>query len=62
MSQDSSIDTLWSEQGARQGCAAGTESFCLAIDGPVRRVHANYPELIFKVLTDDITVLCPHRR
>lgn len=57
--QDGEIETLWSRQGARQGCTAGTEAFCFAVDGPVRRVHHKYPEFVFKVLTDDIITLCP---
>jgi len=55
----SEIATLWSQQGSRQGCAAGTESFCYVIDGPVREMHRRFPNFIFKVLTDDIVVMCP---
>lgn len=58
-SKDQGVSTLWSQQGSRQGCALGTESFCFAMDGPVRKMHRKYPEFIFKVLTDDIVVLCP---
>lgn len=56
------VQTLWSSQGSRQGCALGTESFCYAIDGPVRRTHAMFPDFVFKVLTDDIVVMCPPPR
>lgn len=40
-------------------CAAGTESFCFAMHEPVRRTHAEFPEFIFKVLTDDVLAMCP---
>lgn len=51
--------SLSSEEGARQGCPAGTEAFCHAIDPVIRTVAAAFPGFIFKVTVDDIITLCP---
>jgi len=57
--ENGETETLWSQEGARQGCAIGSESFCFAIDGPIRNTHSKYPEFTFKLLTDDIIPMCP---
>ena len=50
---------LASEEGSRQGCAAGTEAFCLTIHRIVSRIQKLYPDYIFRVLTDDLIPLVP---
>lgn len=57
--ENGETETLWSQEGARQGCAIGSESFCFAIDGPIRNTHSKYPEFTFKLLTDDIIRCAP---
>ena len=48
---------VWSEEGPRQGCAAGTYLFCAGIAPLVNKLQECYPEFVFLVLTDDINVL-----
>jgi hypothetical protein len=48
---------IWSEEGPRQGCAAGTYLFCAGIAPLVSKLQLRYPEFLFRVLTDDINVL-----
>jgi len=48
---------IWSEEGPRQGCSAGTFLFCAGIAPMVSKLQARYPEFSFLVLTDDINIL-----
>ena len=50
---------LSSEQGSRQGCAAGTEAFCIALHKVLVKLQSLYPEYHFRVITDDIIPLIP---
>ena len=59
--EDGEVSFIESQEGARQGCPAGTESFCFAIDGAVKKLEAEFPDFIFKVVTDDVMTLVPCR-
>ena len=48
-----------SEEGPRQGCAAGTEGFCLTIHPVVAELQSRYTDFSFRVLTDDIVPIVP---
>ena len=50
---------LRSEEGSRQGCAAGTEAFCLGIVPVLTKLQARYPEFEFRAVTDDIVPIVP---
>lgn len=51
------VHLLFSEEGSRQGCAAGTEAFCLPLSLVVHKLQQKYPDFEFRVLTDDIIPL-----
>jgi hypothetical protein len=53
------ITVIQSEEGARQGCTAGTEGFCFTIHPMLTGLQARYPEFDFRVLTDDVVPLVP---
>lgn len=53
------IDIVWSSEGPRQGCAAGTYLFCTGIVSLVSQLQALYPDFTLLVLTDDINALLP---
>ena len=48
---------IWSEEGPRQGCSAGTYLFCAGIAPLVSTLQSRYPDFNFIVLTDDINIL-----
>jgi hypothetical protein len=48
---------LWSQEGPRQGCAAGTYLFCAGIAPLIKKLQVRYSDFLFLVLTDDINVL-----
>jgi hypothetical protein len=48
---------IWSEEGPRQGCSAGTYLFCAGGAPLVKELQRRYPEFHFLVLTDDINIL-----
>jgi hypothetical protein len=48
---------IWSEEGPRQGCSAGTYLFCAGSAPLVKTLQLRYPEFEFLVLTDDINIL-----
>jgi hypothetical protein len=48
---------VWSEEGPRQGCSAGTYLFCAGLSPLVQNLRLLYPDFEFLVLTDDINVL-----
>jgi len=50
---------LQSSEGSRQGCAAGTHAFCLAIHPVVSKLQELYPEFALRLLTDDLIPLVP---
>ena len=50
---------LSSEQGSRQGCAAGTEAFCLSLHKVLVKLQELYPDYYFRVITDDIIPIIP---
>jgi hypothetical protein len=50
---------ILSEEGSRQGCAAGTEGFCVTIAPVVHKLQAKYPRAEFRIITDDIFPLLP---
>jgi hypothetical protein len=50
---------IWSTEGPRQGCAAGTFLFCTGVVSLVSRLQLLYPEFSILALTDDINVLFP---
>jgi hypothetical protein len=50
---------LSSEQGSRQGCAAGCEGFCLAITNMLFKLQSKYQEFEFRVVVDDIIPIVP---
>jgi hypothetical protein len=50
---------LRSEEGSRQGCAAGTEAFCLGINPVLIELQARYPEFEFRAVTDDVVPIVP---
>jgi hypothetical protein len=56
---DSGITVLNSEEGSRQGCAAGTEAFCFAIHPVVTRLQGLYPEIEFRIVVDDVVPIQP---
>ena len=53
------VTTVWSSEGPRQGCSAGTYLFCAGITPVVTRLKTLYPDFTFLVLTDDINILLP---
>ena len=53
------LTILSSEQGSRQGCSAGTESFCITLDPLLKRLQISYPEFEFKAFVDDFFPLVP---
>ena len=57
LDKDLNETIVWSEEGPRQGCAAGTYLFCAGIAPLVGKLQARYPDFIFRVLTDDINIL-----
>lgn len=59
LDEDLNVTTLLSQQGPRQGCAAGTFLFCLGIAPLVEHMQALFPEFSLMVLTDDIVPLVP---
>ena len=50
---------ILSEQGSRQGCSAGSESFCLTIAPFINKLQTKYPQAEFRVITDDLFPLLP---
>ena len=48
---------IWSEEGPRQGCAAGTYLFCAGIAPLISKLQERYADFTFLVLTDDVNVL-----
>ena len=48
---------IWSQEGPRQGCSAGTYLFCAGSAPLVSKLQLLYPEFSFLVLTDDINIL-----
>ncbi len=50
---------IWSEEGSRQGCAAGTEAFCLGINPVLMKLQVKYPDFEFRAITDDIVPIAP---
>jgi hypothetical protein len=57
--EDYDADIIWSAQGPRQGCAAGTYLFCTGIAALISELEKRYPEFRIRALTDDINVLVP---
>ena len=53
------VNLIFSEEGSRQGCAAGTEAFCLALNVVVQKLKEKYPEFEMRVLTDDLIPIVP---
>ena len=56
---DGVVTTMASEQGSRQGCAAGSECFCVAIDPLIKTLTAAYPDFKLRIFVDDIFPLVP---
>ena len=56
---DNQLIQILSEQGSRQGCSAGSESFCLTIAPFINKLQAKYPQAEFRVITDDLFPLLP---
>jgi hypothetical protein len=50
---------LKSKEGSRQGCAAGTEAFCLGINPVFKELQVRYPEFEFRAVTDDVVPIVP---
>jgi hypothetical protein len=50
---------IWSSEGPRQGCAAGTFLFCNGIVSVLSKLQVLYPEFSLLALTDDINALLP---
>jgi hypothetical protein len=58
-SSEGDLLQLSSEQGSRQGCAAGSEAFCLTLHKVVFKLQHAYPEYEFRVVIDDIIPIVP---
>jgi hypothetical protein len=56
---DDKVLTIWSQQGSRQGCSAGSETFCLGIHPIIKRLNELYPDITFRVIVDDIVPIFP---
>ena len=50
------ITVVWSSEGPRQGCAAGTHLFGTGVIPLLNKLQSNYPEFVLLVLTDDINM------
>ena len=57
--QENQITLVVSEEGSRQGCAAGTEAFCLGVTPVLHRLHEKYPEFALRILVDDLIPMVP---
>jgi hypothetical protein len=53
------LATLWSEEGSRQGCAAGTEAFCMGLHQVLLPLQQRYPEYELRAITDDVIPIVP---
>ena len=53
------LETLWSEEGSRQGCAAGTEAFCMGLHRVLLPLQQRYPEYELRAITDDVIPIVP---
>ena len=59
LNDDLEVTLLTSSEGPRQGCAAGTHAFALAVQPLLVDLQTKYPEFEIRVLTDDIIPLVP---
>jgi len=59
LNEDLDVTVFNSEEGPRQGCAAGTEGFCLTIHPVIAELQTKYPDFSFRVLTDDVVPIVP---
>lgn len=59
LDKDRSPTRIWSSEGPRQGCAAGTYLFCTGIVSLLSKLQSLYPEFSLLALTDDINALLP---
>src|SRR6185437_3678034 len=59
MDDATNITVIQSQQGSRQGCAAGTFLFCLGLASVVNQLQELYPELVILSFVDDVVVLVP---
>ena len=57
--QDNNILTFFSEEGSRQGCAAGSEAFCLGLTPVLQLLQHKYPEFELRAVVDDIVPIVP---
>ena len=53
------IVQIWSDEGSRQGCAAGCETFCVGISPVPKNLQTKFPEFEIKLVVDDIVPIIP---
>ena len=54
LDDENELTVLYSEQGSRQGCAAGTEAFCLGLHPVLHTLQERYSDFDFRAVTDDV--------
>src|SRR4051812_17831888 len=57
--EDGTVHTMWSEEGSRMGCAAGSAAFCIALAPVLRHTQAKHPSTTLRAATDDVVSFTP---
>jgi hypothetical protein len=59
INDDKNVASVWSTEGPRQGCSAGTYLFCTGVVSLLSKLQSLFPEFSLLALTDDINALVP---